>query len=87
MLRTQAFCAGRDLFRATPAVTLGLGFYDLIRRTAPFSRLLRHTMRCGGSFPTLIITYPHSVASYDIQGDVEDLFVPRSSGTEDKEQI
>jgi hypothetical protein len=47
--------AGRDLDRATPAVTLGLGFSDLIRRTAPFSRLLRHTRGCGGPILTRIL--------------------------------
>jgi hypothetical protein len=35
--------AGRDLYRATPAVTRDLGFSGLIRRTAPFSRLFNTT--------------------------------------------
>ena len=43
MLGAQGLWAGRDLYRATPAVTRDLGFSGLIRRTAPFSRLLRHT--------------------------------------------
>jgi hypothetical protein len=43
MLGAQGHSAGRDLYRATPAVTRDLGFSGLIRRTAPFSRLLRHT--------------------------------------------
>jgi hypothetical protein len=42
MLGAQGLWAGRDLYRATSAVTLGLGFSGLIRRTAPLSRLLRH---------------------------------------------
>jgi hypothetical protein len=42
MLGTQGLWAGRDLYRATP-VTRDLGFSGLIRRTAPFSCLLRHT--------------------------------------------
>jgi hypothetical protein len=42
MLGAQGLWAGRDLYRATPAVTWGLGFSGLIRRTTPFSRLLRH---------------------------------------------
>jgi hypothetical protein len=46
----------RDLYRATPAVTQDLGFYGLIRRTAPFSRLLRHARGCGGSILTWILT-------------------------------
>jgi hypothetical protein len=51
----QDLCAGRDLYRATPAVTRDLGFSGLIRRTAPFSRLLRHTWGCWGSILTWIL--------------------------------
>jgi hypothetical protein len=54
----------RDLYRATPAVTRDLGFSGLIRRTAPFSRLLRHTRGCGGSILTRILTGLHSVTSH-----------------------
>jgi hypothetical protein len=43
MLDAQGIWAERDLYRATPAVTRDLGFSGLIWRTAPFSRLLRHT--------------------------------------------
>jgi hypothetical protein len=75
MLGAQGLLAGRDLYRAIPAVTRGLGFSGLIRRTAPFSRLLRHTRICGEAILTGILTGPLSVASYDIQGDVEDLHV------------
>jgi hypothetical protein len=50
--------AGRDLYRATPAVTLDLSFSGLIRRTAPFSRLLRHTRGSGGPILTRILTGP-----------------------------
>ena len=57
----------------------GLGLSGLIRRTAPFSRLLRHTRECGGSILPRIITGPLSVAFYDTHGDVEDLFYPGSS--------
>jgi hypothetical protein len=46
MLGAQGLWAGRDLYRATLAVTRGLGFSGLIRRTAPFSRLLRHARGC-----------------------------------------
>jgi hypothetical protein len=56
MLGAQGLWAGRDLYRATPAVTRGLGFSGLIRRTAPFSHLLRHTSGCGGSILTWILT-------------------------------
>jgi hypothetical protein len=56
MLGAQGHWAGRDLYRATPAVTRDLGFSGLIRRTAPFSRLLRHTRGCGGSILTRILT-------------------------------
>jgi hypothetical protein len=37
-------------------VTRDLGFSGLIRRTAPFSRLLRHTRGCGRSILTRILT-------------------------------
>jgi hypothetical protein len=56
MLGAQGLWAGWDLYRATPAVTRGLGFSGLIRRTAPISRLLRHTWGCWGSILTRIIT-------------------------------
>jgi hypothetical protein len=61
------------------AVTWGLGFSGLIRRTAPFCLLLRHKRGCGKSFLTRILKGPLSVASYDTQGDVEDLFLPGST--------
>jgi hypothetical protein len=79
MLGTQGLWAGRDLYRATPAETRGLGFSGLIRMTSPFCCLLRHTRGCGGSILTRIFTGPLLVAFYDTQGDVEDLFSPRSS--------
>jgi hypothetical protein len=56
MLGTQGLWAGRDLYRATPAVTRDLSFSGLIRRTAPFRHLLRHTRGCGGSILTRILT-------------------------------
>jgi hypothetical protein len=56
MLGAQSLWAGRDLYRAAPAVTRSLGFSGLIRRTAPFSRLLRHTRGCGGSILPRILT-------------------------------
>jgi hypothetical protein len=62
MLGVQGLRAGRDLYRATPAVTRDLGFSGLIRRTAPFSRLLRHTRGYGGSILTRILTGGYNVA-------------------------
>jgi hypothetical protein len=47
---------GRDIYRATPAVTRDLGFSGLNRRTTPFSRLLQHTRICGGSILKRILT-------------------------------
>ena len=51
-LGTYGFFAGRDLYRATPAVKQDLGFYGLFRRTASISRpwrqssILRIPKRC-----------------------------------------
>jgi hypothetical protein len=56
MLGAHGLWVGRGHYHATPAVTRDLGFYGLIRRTAPFSRLLWHTRRCGGSILTRIFT-------------------------------
>jgi hypothetical protein len=47
---------GGGLYRATPALTQDLGISGLIRRTAPFSRLLRHTRGCGRPILTRILT-------------------------------
>jgi hypothetical protein len=52
MLSDHGLWAGRDLYRSTPAVTQDLDFSCLIRRTAPFSRLVRHTKQCGGTVLT-----------------------------------
>ena len=56
MLVAQGLWAGRDLYRTTPAVTPDLSFAGLIRRTAPISRLLRHTRGCGGSILARILS-------------------------------
>jgi hypothetical protein len=56
MLGAQGLWAGRGHYRATPAVTRDLGFSGLIRRTAPFSRHLRHTRGCRWSILTWILT-------------------------------
>jgi hypothetical protein len=50
MLSAWGLCAGRDLYRNTPAVTRFRGLFDLIRWTALFSRLLRHTRNMAGQF-------------------------------------
>jgi hypothetical protein len=55
ILGAQGLWAGRDLYRATPAVTRGFSFSGLIR-TAPFSRLFWHTKGCGGPILTRILT-------------------------------
>jgi hypothetical protein len=55
MLGTQSFWAGRYFNRVTRAVTRGLGFSGVIRRTASFSRLQSHK-GCGGSILTPILT-------------------------------
>jgi hypothetical protein len=56
MLGTQGLWAGKDLYRTTPTGTRDLGFSGLIRRTAPFSPLLRHAWGRGGSILTRILT-------------------------------
>jgi hypothetical protein len=61
MLGAQDLWAGRDIYRATPPVTEDLGFSGLIRRTAPFSRLLRHARGCWGPILTRILTGSHKV--------------------------
>jgi hypothetical protein len=56
MLGAQGLWTGRDLYRATPAVTQGLGFSSFIQRTAPINRLLRHTRGFWGPNLTRILT-------------------------------
>jgi hypothetical protein len=56
MLCAQGLWAGRYLYRATPTMTLDLGFSGLIWRTSPFSRLLRHAWGSVGPFQTRILT-------------------------------
>jgi hypothetical protein len=56
ILGDHCLWAGRDLYRATPAVTRDNSFPGLIRRNAPFSRLLWHTRGCGGPILTRILT-------------------------------
>jgi hypothetical protein len=57
MLGVQGLWTWRDLYRATHAVTRGLGFSSLIRRTAPFSRLLQRTRECRGSILTWSVKF------------------------------
>jgi hypothetical protein len=62
MLGAQVLWARRDLYCATLAVTRGLGFSSLIRRTTRFNRLLRLARGRGGPILTWIIyTGPHSL--------------------------
>jgi hypothetical protein len=75
MLGAQVLWAGRDLYRATPAVTRHLGFSGLIRRTAPFSRLLWHTRGCGGSILTRILMGFQSKKKYGKMRDCLWLFI------------
>jgi hypothetical protein len=56
MLGAQSLWTGMNLYRATPTVTRDLCFCSLIRRTAPFSRLLRHAWGRGGPILTRILT-------------------------------
>jgi hypothetical protein len=46
---------------------------------SPFSRLLRHARGCREPNLTRIFTSPPSVASYDTQGDSDNLFLPGTS--------
>jgi hypothetical protein len=78
MLTAQGLWAGRDIYRATSALTQGLGFSGLIRRTAPFSCLLQHTRGCGGYIIIRILMGPLSIISFDTQGDAKDLFLSGS---------
>jgi hypothetical protein len=48
MLGAQGLWAGRVIYSATLAMTRCLSFSGLIRRTAPFNRLLRFARGCGG---------------------------------------
>jgi hypothetical protein len=48
-------------------------------RGFPFRHLLWHTSGYREPIPTRIIKGPHSVTSYDMQGDVENLLLPGSS--------
>jgi hypothetical protein len=57
MLGAHGLWAGSDLYRATHAVTWDLSFSGLIRRTAPFSRLLRHAWGCREPILIRIITW------------------------------
>ena len=50
------FDVGRDVYRTTPAVARGLGFYSLIRKTAPDTRLFITSMEHGGLILTRIPT-------------------------------
>ena len=55
-LGSYSLSVGRDLYRATPAVTRDLGFRVLTRRTAPFIRVYTTILRYRGRIPARIIT-------------------------------
>jgi hypothetical protein len=55
MLGAQSLWARRDLYRATPTVTQDLGFSGLIRRTAPYSHLLRSARGCRRPILTWVL--------------------------------
>jgi hypothetical protein len=55
-LSCHMYCDRRELYRATPTVTRGLGFSNLIRRTASCSRLLRHVRGYRGPILIRILT-------------------------------
>jgi hypothetical protein len=63
MLGAHGLGAGKDLYRATPAVTQGLGFTGLIRRSVPFSHLLRNAWGCWGPILTRIPTDLNEIGS------------------------
>jgi hypothetical protein len=69
MLGAQGLWVGRDLYRATSAVTRDLCFSGLIQRTAQFSRLLWRTRGCGGFILTQILTGPPSSGEVTIVGE------------------
>jgi hypothetical protein len=52
-----------SIYRTTHALKRGLGFSGLMRRTTPFSHLLRHTKWCGGSILTRILTHKNAILS------------------------
>jgi hypothetical protein len=68
MFGVQRLWAGRDLYRATPALTWDLGIFGLIQRIVPFNHLLRHTRGCRGPVLTLILI---SVIYYDTHEDAD----------------
>jgi hypothetical protein len=73
MLGAWGLIAGRDLYRATLAVTRDLGFSGLIRRIASFSHLLRHAWGCGGSILTQILT--GQIFMFIVNVDLLDVYV------------
>jgi hypothetical protein len=61
LLGAQGLWAGKYLYRATPTVKRDLAFCGLIRRTAPFIRLLRHAWGCIWPFLTWVLTGHQSI--------------------------
>ena len=59
LLGTNDLLVGRDLYRATPAFTRGLGFCGLIGRTAPICLPFTTTNRYWGLYPCLLPSCPY----------------------------
>jgi hypothetical protein len=70
ILGVQGNWAGKDLYRIT-CCNIGPPFFWFHPKDhpTPFSGLLRHTRGCGGYILTRILTGPHSVISYNTQGE------------------
>jgi hypothetical protein len=79
MLGALGLWAGRDLYGITPLQHKASVFPVSSKGPTPFSCLLRHIKGCWRPILTRILTGPHSVASYEAQGDAKDLFKPGSS--------
>jgi hypothetical protein len=68
----KAFEGG--IFNVPHLLWHGTSIFPVSSDKSQFSHFLRHTWRYGISILTWIITGPHSVASYDMQGGAKDLF-------------
>jgi hypothetical protein len=72
-LGAQGLWAGRDLYQANLRWHRASVFPVSSQGPPPFNCLLRLARGCGGPILTKILSGPHSIASYDTQGNVEDL--------------
>jgi hypothetical protein len=83
MLGAQGLLAGRDLYRATPAVSRDLGFIGLIQRTAPFNRFLQLSSGCGGP----ILTRLALDISFNMNDSLNTIMPPVTKGRRYQEQM